>query len=63
MIKVEGYKAFKGIMKVYTNCGEELEIEGSWLYRPDTGNWYCQEEDCRYMSSNCEVVEDWTVEK
>lgn len=60
MIFVNGYRAFKGVMKVYTDCGEEKEIKGSWLYRPDTGHWFCAETEDLYLASNCEVVEDFT---
>ena len=60
MIIVNGYKAFKGVMKVWNCVGEESEIEGSWLYRPDAGNWTCQETDDRVRADWCEVVEDYT---
>jgi hypothetical protein len=60
MITVNGYRAFKGVMKIYNEFGDEVEIEGSWLYRPDTGNWFHQETGDRYRSDYCEVVEDYT---
>lgn len=59
MIIVNGYKAFKGIMRIYDCIGETFEIEGSWLYRPDTGNWFCQETDDRFRADRCEIVEDY----
>ena len=41
MIKVEGYKAFHGIMKVtpkdYPPC---YIADKDWLYKPDTECWY-----------------------
>ena len=43
MIKVEGYKAFKGTMKIIPVSKEiaPYEISGDWLYKPDTDCWYC----------------------
>lgn len=43
VIEVEGYKAFRGIMKIeYKSLyAMPMEIAGEWLYKPDTGCWYC----------------------
>ena len=42
MIEVEGYKAFKGIMKIKPKCEgvSSFELEGDWLFKPDTQCWY-----------------------
>lgn len=42
MIEVEGYKAFNGIVKIKPKCDgiKPFELEGSWLYKPDTDCWY-----------------------
>ena len=46
MICVEGYKAFRGTMRITPRAnGEPIpekswELTGDWLYRPDTGCWY-----------------------
>lgn len=42
MIEVEGYKAFRGKLKITPKDPDILPftLEGDWLYRPDTGCWY-----------------------
>ena len=42
MIKVEGYKAFHGIMRIVpkTDRIKPFEIEADWLFKPDTCCWY-----------------------
>lgn len=42
MIEVEGYKAFRGIMRVTPKCQNVVPFEskGDWLYKPDTKCWY-----------------------
>ena len=42
MIEVEGYKAFNGIVKIKPKCDgiNPFELEGSWLFKPDTDCWY-----------------------
>lgn len=58
MIKVEGYKAFNGTMKVTPKCKSVVpfELKGNWLYKPDTDCWYgCGKS---FISEICEVVED-----
>lgn len=42
MIEVEGYKAFRGEMKISPKDTSvpPFTLEGDWLYRPDTGCWY-----------------------
>ena len=44
MICVEGYKAFRGKMKVTPGnpAYPPFELEGEWLYKPDTDCWYCK---------------------
>lgn len=41
-IVVEGYKAFRGTMKITPKTArvQSFELTGDWLYRPDTGCWY-----------------------
>lgn len=60
MIKVEGYKAFKGIMRIVPQrLGyEPFEIKGDFLYKPETNCWY--NGGSSYPASICEVVEDLT---
>ena len=60
MIKVEGYKAFRGVMKITpkTETVKPFELEGDWLYKPDTDCWYGVGRS--FCSSICEVVEDFT---
>lgn len=41
LIKVEGYKAFHGSMKIeYKLKGPEIIEDKDWLYKPDTDCWY-----------------------
>jgi hypothetical protein len=43
MINVEGYKAFRGTMRItpsQSSGADPFELTGDWLYRPDTGCWY-----------------------
>lgn len=44
IICVEGYKAFRGTMKVTPGnpAYPPFELEGEWLYKPDTDCWYCK---------------------
>ena len=60
MIKVEGYKAFRGIMRIVPKrLGfEPYEIESDWLYKPETDCWY--DGISSYPASICEVLEDYT---
>lgn len=42
MIRVEGYKAFRGEMKISPKAPgiEPFTMSGDWLYKPDTDCWY-----------------------
>lgn len=41
MIKVDGYKAFHGTMKIeYKLRTTEIIENKDWLYKPDTNCWY-----------------------
>ena len=42
MVEVEGYKAFKGTLRVTPKSPEieAFELEGDWLYKPSTNCWY-----------------------
>lgn len=58
MICVEGYKAFKGTLRITPKCMcvKPFELEGEFLYKPDTGCWYgC---GSSFAASICEVVKD-----
>ena len=63
MIKVEGYKAFKGTMKITpkTVLMQPFEIKGDWLYKPEYDCWY--NGGSSYPARICEVVEDFTESK
>ncbi len=58
MIKVEGYKAFHGVMKITpkTKMIPVAHIEADWLYKPDTGCWYGNK--ASYPADICTVVSD-----
>ena len=61
MIKVEGYKAFHGTMKIVPKSGAIFKepyfiVDKDWLYKPDTNCWYG---DGRSVSAEiCEPMED-----
>lgn len=42
VISVEGFKAFRGTMKIRpkTAAVPAFELSGDWLYKPETGCWY-----------------------
>lgn len=54
VITVNGYRAFIGTMKIRLEGFPEEEIYGQWLYRPDTGCWYCAGHT--YTWSMCTIV-------
>lgn len=60
MIKVEGYKAFRGIMKIIpkSNLIPPFNIEGDFLYKPEYDCWY--NKGSSYPANVCEVLEDYT---
>lgn len=60
MIKVEGYKAFKGTMRI-TPKNEKMvispfEIYGEWLYKPQWDMWYCDGQS--YPDDICELLSE-----
>lgn len=59
MIEVEGYKAFKGTMKITPKSEtiSSFQTLGEWLYKPDTQCWYCH--GCSYPSEICEVIKEY----
>ena len=58
MIKVEGYKAFHGLMRIESKSKRVpvIEIEGDWLYKPHTNCWYGK--GASYPEKICTVVRD-----
>ena len=44
LIIVEGYIAFRGRMRIHIVTPEHpyYDIVGDWLYKPETGCWYCK---------------------
>ena len=52
MLTCEGYKMFKGRARVRFLRGNIRELDGVWLYRPDTDMWYLNgNPDFRWGSS------------
>lgn len=58
MLTCEGYKMFKGIMKIKPIAFDPFEVEGTWLFKPEYGCWYCKGRS--YSESICEIVVDNT---
>ena len=54
---VEGYKMFMVTMKITPKNPkfEPYEIDGTWLYKPDTKCWYCK--GSSYMEDICTIKE------
>lgn len=63
MINVEGYKMFRGAMRITPKCEgvEPFEIAGNWLYKPQYNCWYSGGRS--FVADICEVVEDETERK
>lgn len=64
MIKVEGYKAFRGVMRVTpVNGNKPYTLIGEFLYKPEHNCWYVKrpgEWTNSIPADICEVVEDST---
>lgn len=60
MLKCEGYKMFRGTMRVTPTNPKfpQVDITGDWLYKPEYDCWYCN--GSSYMAFICEVVNDET---
>lgn len=58
MLTCEGYKMFKGIMKIKPAIKEVFNLEGTWLFKPEYECWYCK--GSSYPASICEVIVDNT---
>lgn len=58
MIEAEGYKAFHGTMRITPKCADRkpFELEGDWLYKPDTKCWYGKGQS--FSQEICEVEEE-----
>lgn len=56
MICVEGYKAFRGTMRIapQNDFFKGFDLSGEWLYRPDTDCWYCKGQS--FPASICEPI-------
>ena len=73
MIKVNGYKAFKGIMRIterrFGKNPYVYDIEGDWLYDPKKEQWYVSNEEENYNSVfspyyyNIEIIKDYAEYK
>ena len=57
VISVEGYKAFRGTMKIQpkTAAVPAFELSGDWLYKPETGCWYGK--GSSFPEDICTIVE------
>ena len=59
MIKVEGYKAFHGNMKIVPKNAFYLPFyicDKDWLYKPDTNCWYGDGRS--FPAEICEIQEE-----
>ena len=57
VISVEGYKAFRGTMRISSAFSDfpPYDIRGEWLYKPGTGCWYgCGKS---FPESVCKIVD------
>lgn len=55
VIVVNGYKAFRGVMRICVAGQETEEIYGNWLYDPKTDRWY-SDYHVDYAANNCTIV-------
>lgn len=58
MLSCEGYKMFHGTVHISpvvradgTRWKEPFDLAGVWLYKPDTGYWYCKSDENGWVSS------------
>ena len=59
MLKCEGYKMFRGTMRITPLNGRHAyAVNGVWLYKPDVMCWYCK--GSSYPEEICEVLVDET---
>ena len=58
MIKVEGYKAFNGIIRIVPKTAQipPFELLGDWLYKPDTKCWYGKGQS--FSEEICEIIKE-----
>ena len=56
IIEVDGYKAFRGVMKIIPKSPQfsPYEVCGDWLYKPEYDCWYGK--GGSYPASICEIV-------
>lgn len=61
MISVEGYKAFRGTMRITpkTDRVQPFELAGDWLYKPEYKCWYGGGRS--FPAEVCSVAEDQTA--
>lgn len=60
MLKCEGYKMFKGLMRITpkNDTWPSHLVKGVWFYKPEYNCWYCN--GSSYTADICSVEEDWT---
>ena len=60
MIKVEGFKAFRGVMRITPAGGRfpSFVLNGDWLYNPSHKCWYGN--NSSFPEELCEVITDET---
>ena len=57
MLMCEGYKMFKGSMKIVPLTPmKEYVVAGTWLYKPDYNCWYCNGNS--YPAEVCKILTD-----
>ena len=58
MIKVEGYKAFHGVMRITPKNKQfpTITLECDWLYKPEHDCWYGDGRS--FPAEICEVIEE-----
>lgn len=63
MIQVEGYKAFRGTMRITPKNPQfpQQKIHGDWLYKPEHQCWYGHGQS--FMAEICEIITDETKRK
>ena len=62
MIKVDGYKAFHGTMRITPVAISRIapfNAYGDWLYRPDTDCWYCNSRS--FPARICTIIKEVAV--
>ena len=67
MLTCDGYKMFHGTVRIApvlradgTRWKEPFDLTGTWLFKPNTGYWYCKPDDVGFTGSwSSDILSDF----